>query len=115
MCIFTAPVRRVANTRILVAPLLEGRQLTVYENNVEQNQKTARNAMVLPVPSGAPVTMVDLSIYRGNLWDDCESFFPQDTNELGTFGAAGFGTWGAGEEAAPLPVQRVGGYSCTIH
>ena len=35
MCIFAQPVREVKNTKILVAPLGAGMQLTVYQNSVD--------------------------------------------------------------------------------
>lgn len=116
MCIFTGPVRSVHKTRILVSPLPNNRQLIVYENHVEQNGK---NAMVLPVPNGSgagagEINLIDLSKYQGNVWKDCESMFPQYTvygaSAVGVFG--GFGSQSS--KAPPLPVQRVGGYSCTI-
>ena len=42
----------VAGTKIFVAALADGRQLTVYENAVAQEKVTEGAAMVLPVPSG---------------------------------------------------------------
>lgn len=113
MCIFVAPVRSVRKTRILVAPIPDNAQLTVYENQV---QSSTKNAMVLPVPSGSNIKLLDLSHYRGNIWDQCERLLPQEMPMYG-FGA-GFGaaslSFGASEPPPPLPVERVGGYSCTI-
>lgn len=112
MCIFTAPVRKVHKTRILVSPLAKNnRQLIVYENQVEQHGK---NAMVLPVPSGQNIELVDLSKYRGNVWDDCESMFPPPSPAWGGSQAASLSFGSSGPKRPPLPVQRVGGYSCTI-
>lgn len=111
MCIFTGPVRSVHKTRIIVSPLPANRQLIVYENHVEQSGK---NAMVLPVPSGQEIHLIDLSKYRGNVWNDCESLFPPPSPDYGEFELASFGSFGASTKAPPLPVQRVGGYSCTI-
>jgi Zinc finger, ZZ type len=108
MCIFIAPVLRVTRTRILVAPLPANRQLIVYENNVEQ---MGRNAMVLPVPSGDPIALMDLSRYKGNVWEDCESMFPKPPRSP-DFGGESH-AWSY-QSKAPLPVQRVGGYNCTI-
>lgn len=111
MCIFVAPVLRVSKTRILVSPLPGKRQMIVYENHVEQDGK---NAMVLPVPSGQPISFVDLSHYRGNVWKDCESMIPPKREVFGLgFGGEFSNSWGMAS-AAPLPVQRVGGYQCTI-
>lgn len=114
MCIFTAPVRKVHKTRILVSPLAKNnRQLIVYENQVEQHGK---NAMVLPVPNGQNIELVDLSKYRGNVWNDCESMFPPPSPSFGGgFSQAASLSFGSsGPKRPPLPVQRVGGYSCTI-
>ena len=64
MCIvFTSEEVRllsVAGTKIFVAALADGRQLTVYENTVRQDGVADGSAMVLPVPAGA-VTFLDLS------------------------------------------------------
>ena len=99
MCLFIGPVASVSKTKILVAPLPGGsRQLTVYQNDVEGG---AKNAMVLPVPKG-DVELFDISsTYRGDIWDDCEGYFPPDQASFG---------WGGGFSsssgaAAPLPVQ----------
>jgi hypothetical protein len=108
MCIFIAPVLRVTRTRILVAPLPANRQLIVYENNVEQ---MGRNAMVLPVPSGDRIALMDLSRYKGNVWEDCESMFPKPPRSPGFGGESHAWSY---QSKAPLPVQRVGGYNCTI-
>ena len=42
----------VAGTKVFVAALADGRQLTVYENAVAQEKVTEGAAMVLPVPLG---------------------------------------------------------------
>lgn len=113
MCIFVAPVLRVSKTRIAVAPLSDNRQLIVYENQVSQ-QPGARNAMVLPVPAGQPVTLVDFSKYPfgGNFWDDCDSLIPRAiTNNAMSFGG-GFGV--ATKDVETLPVQRVGAYMASV-
>jgi len=46
-CIFAAPVDHVAGTKILVAALDGGLQLTCYENKIAADSP---NAMILPVP-----------------------------------------------------------------
>lgn len=75
MCIFAINVSRVHKTRIFVAPTVDGRQLTVYENAVEatptrnidsedERVTTKHNAMILPCPineDGEEVTLIDLS------------------------------------------------------
>lgn len=117
MCIFVAPVLRVTKTRILIAPLENNRQLTVYENQVMQQGSGRRNAMVLPVPSGGEVELLDLSQYTGSVWEDCEALIPPERRNSGGgwgFGAGGFGSFGASSARPPLPVQRVGGYRCSV-
>lgn len=112
MCIFVAPVRSVQGTQILVSTLPNGRQLIVYENHVHQ---VGKNAMVLPVPAGQPIELIDMSRYKGNVWDDCDALFPKKTSSFGFgggFGAAPSNKWGS--DQPPLPVQCVGGYHCTI-
>lgn len=72
MCIFIGDVIRVAKTRILIVPLGNGKQLTIYENSVES---IGKNAMVLPVPQG-DVQLVDTSIFP-DLFEKCEDAFPK--------------------------------------
>lgn len=107
MCIFIAKVLRVARTRILVAPLPGGEQLTVYENTA---QTKGKNAMVLPVPQG-PVRLVDTSGFP-TLFAECEKLFEEERG-AGGFGNFGFG-FGAADKEAPLPVQRIGGYDVSV-
>lgn len=106
MCIFSGEVESVTNTRILISPLDENKQLTVYENQVQQSQK--RNAMVLPVPNGGDgIALLDLSNIKGDIWASCEALFlPQTlglfTNSLST------------KSSEFLEVFKVGGYLCSI-
>ena len=97
MCIFVQTVQRVKNTQILVAPLVGDRQLTCYMNWVSitgflpgrKLQKTAanrklvkqrranlKNAMILPVPSGQPITIVDLSKMK-KIFETLDACFPK--------------------------------------
>eukprot|EP00039_Didymoeca_costata_P014148 m.225482 g.225482 ORF g.225482 m.225482 type:complete len:278 (+) comp15957_c4_seq10:185-1018(+) len=72
MCIIQGKVERVAKTNIMVAPIQNGLQLTVYSNNVAM--KDAAGAMLLPFPLVAemsdekqleePCQLVDLSEYK---------------------------------------------------
>lgn len=59
MCMISARDARVSNTGLLVVPLGNGRQLTVYGNRVSAG---SHGAMILPVPSG-PIELVDLTKY----------------------------------------------------
>lgn len=112
MCIFVGKVKSVRKTRILVAPLPDNCQLTVYENQVTTEGQTV-NAMVLPIPSGKNIELVNLMNYPGtSLWDDCESLFPKMRIHEGMgFGGAAAGGWASSET---LPVHKVGGYTCSV-
>lgn len=109
MCIFTGPVENVSNTKILVAAIQHDhcRQMTVYENNVETKNP---NTMVLPVPSGQSINFVDLSKYPGDVFKECDTFFPQLIEKSGG-GSFGFGF---SEAAEYLVIEKVGGYECSI-
>lgn len=114
MCIFANPVKTVSNTRIAVFPLSYGRQLTVYTNSVAISKRGKGNAMILPFPrrQGASVELVDFSKYPGDFWRDCDSLFP----EYNVYAASGGFSFGSVQGSAPktLPVQRIGGYNCSI-
>ncbi len=117
MCIFTGGIRSVSNTRILLVPLNDGRQMTVYQNDVETSGSDGiGRAMILPVPSspkGEPIHFVDMSKFRGNIFDRCDMFFPERNYEAASMGfGGGFGSHE--QKSAPLPVQRVGGYNCSV-
>lgn len=61
MCVVSSKSAVVSNTGILVVPLPNGRQLTVYGNRVST---ASEGAMILPVPRGTnPIELVDLSAY----------------------------------------------------
>jgi Zinc finger, ZZ type len=112
MCIFIGRVDSVTKTRILVARQANNRQLTVYENVA--SSESPKNAMILPVPSkiGCNIQLLDMSGYAGNLWKDLDSFFPEKIQQGHQFAfGGGFVSKGGFE---PLPVQRVGGYTCSI-
>lgn len=110
MCIFTHDAV-VTNTRILVAPLPNERQVTIYENTAETQEP---NAMILPVPQGN-VKLFDVSkLFPGSsLWDQVEAYFPQErSNNFG--GGGGFSFGSASVHSEPLPVEQVGGYDCSV-
>lgn len=113
MCIFIRAINTVTKTRILVAPLPGNRQLTVYENEVTV-KTVSKNCMILPVPTGQEIQLVDLSQYPGgNLWRDCEKMFPEK-NVMGAGMSFGWGAGGGGVQQKTLPVHKVGGYMCSI-
>jgi len=119
---FTLPVKRVGNTRILVCQTCDGRQLTCYENTVDI-ENGQENAMVLPFPISADdkdgkqgmemdkkevVTFVDLS-KCSNILLDLDDVFP--TMEAILPPSFGFGS-SMGTEY--LPTKVVGSYTCSV-
>lgn len=110
MCIFIGKIDTVTNTRILVSPLPGKRQLIIYENSVETKYRN-KNCMILPVPNGQRIELINLASYPGDLWKDCESFFPKAELVLA---GMGFGGGGFGTKKTTLEVQKVGGYNVSI-
>jgi hypothetical protein len=104
---FTAEVASVSNTRILVALLNDGKtQLTVYSNTARSKEQG--NAMILPVPWGPNgVELVDLSKYP-TLFEDCDRYFATVSKGFS------FGGSSRGASNDTLPIQRVGGYDCSV-
>jgi len=140
MCIFTVETV-VKNTRILVAPLGKGMQLTVYQNDASVRvaaKRAARPAysgfsmsesggaafghsnggpypaMVLPIPlaHGTPC-LIDLSDYPGgDIFKHLDSYFPKYDVHAAGFGGGGGFSWGGAPKY--LEVKAVGGYKCTL-
>jgi len=100
MCCFNAPVQGVSQTKILVFPTKDGRQVTLYQNKVgvvgggrgtkaedekkkadivaQQEKAKYENAMILPCPlkTGHKVQLLDLS--KDNFsFERVENFFPK--------------------------------------
>lgn len=75
MCIIfggaNVPLAEVKGTKIFIAPLSNGKQLTIYENQVSLHSATPveGSAMILPVPAGM-IQLLDLSA-------SCSAEFPQ--------------------------------------
>lgn len=99
MCIVVEPAE-LHNTRILVVAGKTGRQLTVYQNKAT-TAKT--NAMILPVPSVAGLTFVDMTDYK-RIFEDMDRCFPPKF--MGLFGGGGMGS--------TLKVHTVGSYKASI-
>jgi hypothetical protein len=73
MCIISAKVHNVANTKLLVAVNLQTkRQYVVYSNVVDN--ATTNNAMILPVPNPGSVKFHNLSAYA-HIFEDCDKSF----------------------------------------
>lgn len=106
MCIITGDTKSVTNTRILVGATADGRQLTVYSNQVQLADGAV--AMILPVPKGRDgVQFVDLSAYD-DLFDDLDAFFPKPQQNYS------FGMMTNSLQAQNLPVFQVGSYKCSF-
>lgn len=108
MCIFIEEAD-VKNTKIFVSPIGVQKQLTIYENYATTSKS---NAMVLPVPLGPHgelPQLLDLSKFT-YIWKQLDSYFPRV--QTGGWGATA--SFGVSDSYQALPVQRVGGYDCTI-
>ena len=106
MCLFTGPVKNVANTRIFAR--MEGdRQFLVYEMEVTTIDAVA---MILPLPisleSTDPLNFLSLEDYP-RFFPDLHRCFPKREVFSGTRGPA------APPARAPLRVQQVGVYEAS--
>jgi hypothetical protein len=109
MCIFIRAVQRVAKTKIFIMPLADNKQVLVYENEVETN---AKNAMVLPIPATTLEQMTWINMQNiPSIFDTCEEYFPKPKSNAGSWGGYELATFSAYD---PLPVEKVGGYSCSL-
>lgn len=68
--------------------------------------------MILPVPSNGRDPVRLFKVERG-AWSTLESFFPNRRNDFEALSFGSAGGFGASEKV-PLPVERIGGYTCTI-
>lgn len=106
----------VHGTKIFVAPDMEGRQLTVYENLVALPGKkgTAKaggppnNAMILPVPCGR-VQVLDLSKHKA-IFKSLSLAFPKETQEQARNKSRSVG----GNAAEKLVVKEIGDYLVSV-
>ena len=116
MCILALPVRSVRNTRIFVGTNTEGdRQLTVYEMAVElvarrqaaNSTESPGNAMILPVPAGAPeqIDLIDMTEAK-DFFDGLETCFQPMT--------LGLKSRSRGMSNGFLEVHQVGSYNVSI-
>lgn len=80
MCIIQGEGAQVSKTSILVAPLPNNRQVTIYSNSVGFEDDVKAPAMILPVPSG-PVEFVDLS-GQSEFFADLSKIFVRPTRSL---------------------------------
>ena len=102
MCVIVGGVQHVANTKILVAPMRRGHQLTVYQNQVDMTNPTA---MILPFPYGNKgAELIDLSGYP-QIFDDLSRAFSK--YEL-------VGVNNSYSSAKTIKVHQVGSYSVSI-
>lgn len=110
MCVFTGPVREVAQTRIFARRTGEGRQALAYAMSVALDQEVAM-VLPLPTPAGAPedaISWIDLSGYP-DLFDDLRSCFEPISGGFDDLGAPAPRAF-----AATLPVEEVGDYEASF-
>ena len=97
-------VHHVANTKILVAPMRRGHQLTVYQNQVNMTNPTA---MILPFPYGNKgAKLIDLSSYP-QIFDDLSQVFVQFEYLTNSYGSRGV-------SRGMIAVHQIGSYSVSI-
>jgi len=123
MCIFNLPVGGVKETKILVLPASEGRQLTVYQNSVdsdesfnvptEKSAKNTLNAMILPAPlrQNSKIAVLDLSKLN-DLFKELDRCFPEE--EVARSSRMEASDELNGSSRSYLPVQSVGAYKISL-
>lgn len=110
MCIFSRPVAEVAGTCIFTRLYDDGRQLIVYDMQVETTEPCA---MVLPIATKRGTTEIAFHDFSGRLFFELlADIFIQRTR--GGRGGVSLSTKGGGEERPVLPVQRMGHYECSF-
>jgi len=124
MCIFNEEVDEVKNTKILVGRILDGRQITVYANEVAMEpedlwsedslgQGSKPNAMILPVPFNGTgkIDLLDLTS-QSELFAGCEAAYPsvQRYEEYDDYDCLEE----CNSHGATLEVHQVGSYSISI-
>jgi len=98
------------DTKILVAPSADRKQqLTVYSNLVKN--KSATNAMILPVVAPHSVKFINLSKYN-DIFEDCDKSFPVRFAYDGNDEEEGITCFSMNESY--LEVQDVGSYKCSV-
>ena len=112
MCIFVTPITSVSKTRILVGEVADGRQLTVYSNQVEL-YNGGHAAMVLPVPSiplaeNGSITLHSMTGCKGDLFEELTACLRSSFS----FGSSMFG--GARAKGIQLDVVECGSYLCSV-
>lgn len=108
MCIISASVNSVSNTKIFVAPYDDDhRQIIVYSNEVDTHVRN--NTMILPVPNPQSVELLDFSHYP-QFFSDCAASF----RDMGSRSFALANSLSRSAPSDPLPVFNVGSYIATI-
>eukprot|EP00039_Didymoeca_costata_P026407 m.15865 g.15865 ORF g.15865 m.15865 type:complete len:276 (-) comp5514_c0_seq1:88-915(-) len=110
MCIIQGKVRQVSQTNILVAPMKEDLQLTVYSNNVKLEDTAG--AMLLPFPCADPsqeniCKFLNLTNYKNIFKELRNACFPPLRKRMKTKAPAK-------KCSAKLKVVQVGSYKASI-
>lgn len=110
MCIVTARVRNIAGTRIFVGGTNGGRrQLTVYENTVDN--ATRNNCMVVAVPNPESVEFVDFTGFEG-FFKELGTHFERVTMSL-SYNMMEKSDGSKGRSRS-LAVHKVGSFDCSV-
>jgi hypothetical protein len=111
VCIFSGPVRHVANTRIFARLSRNSGQCLVYSMQYEAQQDLA---MILPLPVALPAAQASIRflnlISYSRFFDDLDSGFPQPAMPA----AAGGVPPAPGSSRGFLPIEVVGDFVATF-
>lgn len=107
MCIIQGKIEEVKSTNIFVAPLTDGRQLSVYCNKV--SLKDQAGSMILPFPEGK-CEFFDLSKYKDLFKDLNRLCFPQTKGR----GMSLSKNASYSDSANYLEVHEVGSYAASV-
>lgn len=128
MCIITGEIEKVSDTKILAANIGNGRQLTVYSNNIQlpsvfKNSWSLREgvmgepsvplpvAMILPYPKGKrTIQIIKTNQLDCKFFDDIDNCFPTTR----AWGAKTLGVLSAETSTEYLPVLRSGSYQYSL-
>lgn len=115
MCMFSRPVARVSNTKLLV---VDGglRQTTVYSNRVAL-RGGAPTAMILPVPRSETIASATCGIVVHDMTAAADLFTTLDSLFMDAYTdgvSFGLGKNSRSASAAPLAVMRSGAYRYSI-
>lgn len=90
MCLINGNIEKVSKTKILAANIGNGRQLTVYSNEVKLPLSKNPVAMILPYPKGKrQIQVIETNSLDNDFFKDIDDCFPQNISWGSTFQARG--------------------------